>query len=303
MLNPVGLEIPSIRDGQIDFNNLFKIYHQVEQAFASKSVIQPKFLYDFSRCRTIYPNAIAFLYGLFRHVKSKDRDIFYVEGSIRKDIQSKLAQTGFLKKIEEIEDYQEKETLVPLREDKKNLPGTEDSIINYLKNEWLQKDWIHLSDLVRNAITGQVWEMYDNAFSHSNSPIGIFSCGQKIENKFKLSLVDFGRNIPFNVREFLNDKKMSSSKALRWAFKDGNTTKKDNRGLGLGLLKSFVKLNKGELEIFSGTGHVKINEKEDMFSSKKTCFNGTLIYITLMCDDKYYHFSNEMPPANAQPLF
>jgi hypothetical protein len=293
------IEIPTIKDTQTDFNKLFKIYQKIEDNLSPIKNVN-RFLYDFSHCRTIYPNAIAFLFGLIQYLKSNKKEIFYIKGSLKKRIQSQLAANGFLNKLDSSEEYLEKETLVPLREDRDI--GNENLIIDYLQNKWLPKNWIHLSDLVRHAIVGKVWEIYDNAFSHAFSPIGIYSCGQKIDNKIKLAIIDFGKGIPLNVTKYLK-KDIPSSEALKWAFKDGNTTKKENRGLGLGFLKSFVKLNKGELEIFSGTGHVKINEKDERFTTKKTYLNGTLIYITLMCDDKYYRFTHEASTISTKPLF
>jgi hypothetical protein len=301
MPETVRLEIPSIRDKQTDFNKLFQLHQIVEERLTNPENID-KFLYDFSRCRTIFPNGIAFLYGLFRYIQSKQKKLFYVGGSIKKDIETTLIYNGFLRKIDEQAPFSDDSSII-LRQDLSDNSSDNNSIIDHLKNNWLNKKWIHLSDNVRNAIAGTMWEVYDNAFHHANSSIGVFSCGQKISDKVKLAVIDFGRGIPLNVRQFKGDSKMSSSKALKWAFKEGNTTIAGNRGMGLNILKSFVRLNKGELEIFSGTGHAKINETTELFTSKKVCFDGTLTYMTFMSDDKYYHFAGEPIPLPPEPLF
>jgi hypothetical protein len=298
----VTLQIPSIGDSQPDFNKLFNIYRIVEESLAQNTG-SIDYFYDFSGCRTLYPNAIAFLFGLFRYIRTKNQNVYYIADSLKFDLQNKLMQHGFLQRIDNQIISNADSTYILLRNDFHKPDDSYEPIINFLKNSWLQKEWIHLSDLVKNAIAGTVLEIYDNSFCHSFSQIGTFSCGEKIDDRVKLSIIDFGRSIPSNVISFLKDNEMSSSQALKWAFDPGHTTVQGNRGMGLDLLKSFVKLNKGELEIFSGTGHAKINEKDDLFTTKQICFSGTLIYITFMCDNKYYQFANEAQESQPAPLF
>ena len=66
------------------------------------------------------------------------------------------------------------------------------------------------------------------------------------------------------------------------------------RGLGLDLLKQFVCLNKGRLEFFSDYGHVYIDESRELYRVMPTFFEGTLVNISLVCDDTYYHLKSEM---------
>jgi hypothetical protein len=60
---------------------------------------------------------------------------------------------------------------------------------------WIGKGWVHVSDRLRDAIVGRMWEIYNNAFEHSGTPIGGYSCGQyfKTHNNLILSVVDFGQ--------------------------------------------------------------------------------------------------------------
>jgi len=105
-----------------------------------------------------------------------------------------------------------------------------------------------------------MWEIYSNAFEHSSTDIGVFSCAQhyRSRNDLILSAVDFGRGIPENVRLFLRRQhvdeesvsKLSGAACLKWAFERGNSTCTEGiaRGLGLDLLKEFVRVNRGKLE-------------------------------------------------------
>lgn len=89
---------------------------------------------------------------------------------------------------------------------------------------------------------------------------------------------------------------------LKWAFQRGTTTKPNgtSRGMGLDLLKEFVKINKGKLEIFSHEGYAIIDSKREEFLNRSTFFEGTLANITFICDESYYHLASE---ALGAPLF
>ncbi|MCB2264313.1 MAG: hypothetical protein LGR52_15440 [Candidatus Thiosymbion ectosymbiont of Robbea hypermnestra] len=74
-----------------------------------------------------------------------------------------------------------------------------------------------------------------------------------------LSVVDFGQGIPAKIRGFFQRyigkdlvARLTGASCLRWAFQAGNTTKVgEPGGSGLDLLKEFIRLNQGKLEIYS----------------------------------------------------
>ena len=107
-------------------------------------------------------------------------------------------------------------------------------LMDYLKTKWLGRGWINVSPPLRDAIVGRVWEIYENAFEHSKSSIGLFSCGQHFPNKRRLLLtvVDFGVGIPANVRAFFGNQQIRADHALAWAFQPGTTTKPNGMGRG-----------------------------------------------------------------------
>lgn len=178
-------------------------------------------------------------------------------------------------------------------------------IIDYLKLKWLGRGWLHISSQLRDAIVGKMWEIYANAFEHSASPIGIYSCGQYFPrlHALNLTVVDFGVGIPSNVRQFANNQKVGAHTAMQWAFRPGTTTKPNGmgRGVGLDLIKQFVVLNKGKLEVFSHEGHAVIDSDGNEKYTERSCFfGGTLVNISLNCDETYYCLSSEIPTG---PLF
>jgi hypothetical protein len=98
-----------------------------------------------------------------------------------------------------------------------------------------------ISPALRHALCKRFIEIYVNAFTHSHSPIGAYSCGQGYPSgffPFQLTVVDLGIGIPANVREFLGNHQMSGGQALKWALQEGHSTRfrpydKEAHGLGL----------------------------------------------------------------------
>ena len=68
------------------------------------------------------------------------------------------------------------------------------------------------------------------------------------------------------------------------------------RGLGLDLLKEFIRLNEGKMEVYSNKGYVIIDKNGDRYKNHEIAFEGTVIHITLRCDENLYKFGHEIDP-------
>lgn len=304
-------KIPSIGDKMEDLIAVFseweKILTYIQTNNSSKKVI-----FDFTECQYISYAGVACMGGIIRYIQSDSKYGFPI---IKWETASKLIMEtlkghGFTASFAYGTINKELSQIVPYREDK-----VKDSreIMNYLKQSWLGPSAIHLSQKLRDSIVGRVWEIYENAFEHSGSPVGVVSCGQKygIENKITLTVLDFGRGIPTHVNNLLG-KNLSSEDALKWAFQSGNTTKilQPNQfknspgGLGLDLLKQFIYINKGKMEVFSNDGYALIEKRKEVYSKEsQISFSGTLINIVFMCDDNFYYMESEEKENMDAPLF
>ena len=83
---------------------------------------------------------------------------------------------------------------------------------------------------------------------------------------------------------------------MRWAFADGHTTATDNnisRGIGLGMLERFVRLNQGKLEIYSDGAYTCIDKDGQRFEGHEQTFCGTIVNITLNCKEVAYLLASE----------
>lgn len=288
------IQIPTLNDGPHDFARLFGIWNEVNDYFED-------IRFDFSRCGFLRPNAVAFLGGLARLVESRLGSVTFDWSTLRHGaVMTNLCQNGFAGTFAYPSSRWDGNS-IPYREDKTlDMNG----IMDYLTYNWIGKGWVHVSDRLRDAIAGRMWEIYSNAFEHSGTEVGVFSCGQHYwrQNYLILSAVDFGRGIPANVRSFLRQyveealvSKLSGAACLKWAFERGNSTCTGGvaRGLGLDLLKEFVRLNQGKLEIYSNDGYAIVDKDGERFENRDLAFEGTVVHITLRCDENLYLFRDE----------
>jgi len=259
---PVTLRVPTINDTPLDFDKLFQLWDQVQDDALDVTV-------DFTHCRFLRQNAVAFLGGLARLIENRSGRVIFNWDTLSDAIRTNLAQNGFLAAFGN-SDGPWRGNSIPYREDLIQDPSR---LMDYLKTKWLGRGWVHVSTRLRDVIVGRVWEIYANAFEHSESTIGVFSCGQHYPRwgELKLTIVDFGVGIPSNVRLYKGNLNIPAEKALEWAFRRGTTTKPNGmgRGLGLDILKQFVRLNKGRLEIFSHEAYGLIDEHQETYHSRQ----------------------------------
>ena len=87
--------------------------------------------------------------------------------------------------------------------------------------------------------------------------------------------------------------------ALQWALIPGNSTINDGspRGLGLSLIQSFVKLNKGQFFIISENETYEITSKGERYDIMKNVFPGTIVTLAFNLNDTaMYVMENEVSP-------
>ncbi len=288
------LKIPNIYDGTSGFKLLFDIWNDYNQS--------NNLQFDFSECTFIKQNGVAFLAGLASQIRKNGGDVSIDECTFVPQVRMNLAQNGFLKEITgECEPWDGNS--VPLMQ---CFPRDVNSIERYLANQWIGKGWIHTSNLLSEKICGNVLELYANAFEHSSSEIGVFTCGQRFpkKNSLILTIIDFGIGIPQSLNDYFKESGESfyGNSRLEMAFQDGFSTKKRERprGIGLDLLKDFIQKNHGSMDIYSNNEYAHITSTEINYMIKDFYFNGTAINIKLMCDEKYYLIEGE---SVDQPYF
>lgn len=120
------------------------------------------------------------------------------------------------------------------------------SFKQYIDNGLLHKQkFPQHTELVADYIIENIYEIYTNAIMHGKTDY-VYSCGEYDEGEhiLEMTIVDCGLTIPGNVNNFFRSKQqslLSDCDAINWAFIEGNTTKNIPGGLGLAILRDFIK--------------------------------------------------------------
>jgi hypothetical protein len=89
---------------------------------------------------------------------------------------------------------------------------------------------------------------------------------------------------------------MNSDQAIRWALQEGNTTRKDSipGGLGLKLLREFIELNRGCIQIVSDRGFWQFDQDGETIERMPNSFPGTVVNLEInTADTSSYCLSSE----------
>lgn len=130
---------------------------------------------------------------------------------------------------------------------------------DYIEREFISRaEMPNMSPGLLKKFRESIFEIFSNAVLHSRSDLGIFNCGQYFPNRERLNLTvaDLGVGIRKNVIDHLRTD-IPAEEAIEWATQGRNTTKRGDvpGGLGLKLLREFIDLNGGCMQIVSDSGY------------------------------------------------
>lgn len=248
---------------------------------------------NFSKCTHIFPNYIPVIISLKELTesigKTVDIDLSTLEDYNMFKLMISLGITEYIYK-----DNKYKIVNPNIISFKKFSPDdleNTDLIISYIQQVF-KLPHVKISEPVRELLISKLYEIFANALEHSHTKFGVFCCGQYFPERHRIyfSIYDAGVGIPYNVRKFLKRPDMPADLTLRWAFTSGNTTapKSDYpRGIGLDFLYQFIKLNNGQISIYSERGCCRLRkDREEFFLGNNTLY-GTSFNINIA--DDYEH--------------
>ena len=168
----------------------------------------------------------------------------------------------------------------------------------YISRHLVGKGIPEMSVGLRKKFQESIFEIFSNAVIHSQTPLGIYSCGQFFPNKncLDFSIADLGIGICRNLQQKVG-LVFSSEKAIEWALTGRNTTKTGPipGGLGLKLLREFLTLNQGRMQIVSDRGYLELSEGEVILQSFSYPFPGTVVNLEFNTSDtKSYCLQSEL---------
>lgn len=280
--------LPTIESNQEGYERLAALAKETKELRASRLEL------DLSRVAFLEANMAAPLGAVLARIADRFNAIEVV--NVPELVERILRKNVFLThyRYQPIED--ENSNAIPYR----RLQATDQGVFeDYLQQHLKGKGIPRMSEGMGKVFKKKIFEVFQNAVIHSDSKVGIFVCGQFFPQKQKLDLTiaDAGIGIRTNVRRVLGPK-VNSVEAIRWALKEGNTSKTGTQpgGLGLKLLHDFVSLNKGKIQIASRFGFYQFQGGTESFAKMRGDYPGTVVTIEVnTADTCAYRLASEAP--------
>lgn len=251
---------------------------------------------DFSNCQHFDANLSAALGAILDRLSEEGYNIWLMNlNSV--GVRRTLSRNHFLKAFDYKTNNKEKEDFIEY----KKFSSTEaTSFKEYIQHGLMDKErFPKHSKKAGDKVLESIYEIYGNAIKHGDCSY-VYCCGELNEgNKSVLdvTIVDCGNTILHNVNEFFKGKSLScidACEAICWSMKKGNTTKGQPGGLGLAILKEFITLNKGALQIVSANGMLDYRNETTSMNSLDFAFPGTIVNVEFnFNDDSFYSLSDE----------
>ena len=252
---------------------------------------------DFSRCDFFDANMAAPLYVVISRLRYKQNEVKIHK--LQKSIEIILKKNQFLRcfNMEVLTDTTQ--TTLPFQIFNRQAG---EQFNDYLDTYMQGKGIPSMSEALTKRFRQSLFEIFLNADIHSNSELGIFVCGQFFPKLHRLdfTIADAGVGFLKNVQRFTGCKSMNSCDAIKWALTEGNSTKTGNQpgGLGLKLIKDFIRLNKGKFQIVSRLGYYEFSS-DDFFHKMDHDFPGTCVNIEINTQDtNSYRLKSELNNDN-----
>jgi len=219
--------------------------------------------------------------------------------NIPRNIETILSKNGFLSHYGKVKSQDTYGTTI---EYKRFEPRDDRYFGAYIEENLTGKGIPEMSKGLRKKFVESIFEIFSNAIIHSKTQMGIFSCGQFFpkKNRLDFSVTDLGIGIYQNVKEHTKQE-LTAEEAIKWAMEGKNTTKVGRipGGLGLKLLREFIKMNKGKIQIVSDKGYWELSEGEASSKSFDEPFRGTTVNIEInTADTRSYCLSSEIQPED-----
>lgn len=242
---------------------------------------------DFSRCELFDANMVSPLYSIIAKARANLNKFQLI--NVNPSIRSDFITNHFISQFDfKVERFDERSDVIPFK--RFDLTASA-HFYEYLSTFMQAQGMPNMSELLIKRFKQSLLEIFTNAQSHSFSREGVFACGKVFDTAKKrldFTISDAGVGIKQNVVQYTNNLDCSAQDAIKWAMTEGNTTRKGDNpgGLGLKLLKAFIQLNKGNLQIVSDDGYYKFSVLGEEFSQLSSPIQGTCVNIEINTQDE-----------------
>jgi len=282
------VSVDTIKSDSSGFSSIADISFKTKDAWIDSIEL------DFSSCSFFEANMAAPLYTVISRLRN-DLNIVSVT-NMRPEVSRILQKNKFLSVFNQPDITDSNQTTLPFKIFKLSAG---DQFNDYLDNYMKGKGIPSMSQALTKRFKQSLFEIFLNATIHSQSESGIFVCGQFYPKKHRIdfTIADAGVGILENVQKYLRKPGLDSCEAIEWAMIEGNTTKTGNHpgGLGLKLIKDFIQINGGKIQVVSRFGYYEFSANDESVRKMNNDFPGTCINIEINTEDKNnYYLKSEL---------
>lgn len=267
------------------FRALSKLYEDIKLLYNTKIII------DCSRVNWIDAQLGAALLTIVNHARAKKNEVLFL--NIRPNV-SLILQKNKTLSGSAPDNYG---TTIPTT----GFPlNGEVNFANFSRNNLARKQMPRMSEGLTRKFFEGIDELFANASLHSRSAIPIFASGQYFPKHSRLSFVisDGGIGIEGSLSA-IGKLFPSSSKAVSWAMEMNNSSRIGDipGGLGLAILKEFIKINNGCLMMCSHRGYWEARGEITSAFDLPLPFPGTVVSLDINTSDRRsYHLTSPVNP-------
>ena len=280
--------LPTVRSNRQGFESIGALAKATEGLFAERLELNMSRVYSFDS------NMAAPLGAILAQVADKFNIVEIV--AVPDEVEQVLRKNQFLTNFwyESLDDTNH--TTMPFRRMRLIDEGEFEEYIHWqLSGRGIPE----MSEGASRLFKKKVFEVYQNAVTHSESELGVFVCGQFFpqQDRLDFTIADVGIGIRETVRRYFENPHINSLPALKWALKPLNTTKYGPHpgGLGLEFLQKFARLNGGKIQIASRFGFYELNYDGESFAKMEADFPGTAVTIGInTADEGVYVLKSEI---------
>ena len=282
------LNIGTIRSNCNGFDNIADITDKTKGLWFNSIEL------DFSSCSFFEANMAAPLYAVIARLRDELNDVS-IE-NVPSEVSRILRKNKFLSMFNQPDLTDTNQTTLPFKIFKLSAGDQfNDYLDTYMKGRGIPT----MSKALTKRFRQSLFEIFLNATIHSASDSGIFVCGQFYPQKHRVdfTIADAGVGIRENVRKYTGMQKLNSCKAIEWAMTEGNTTKTGSLpgGLGLKLIKDFIQMNKGKIQIISRFGYYEFSANGEHIQKMNNDFPEACINIEINTEDtSHYCLKSEL---------
>ncbi len=248
---------------------------------------------DMSGCSWFDANMAAPLGALLYRAKHRLNNVHIL--GVNTSLEEILRKNEFLRNYGRLPMKDFNVTTIPYR---RFEPSDSRYFGSYISEYLRERGMPRMSEGLHKKFLESVSELFSNAVIHSETKLGIYSCGQFYPAKQRLdfSIADLGMGMRENLRR-RRQIELSPDKAIEWALTGTNTTREGRvpGGLGLKLLIDFTRKNGGCLQIASDQGYWELKAGASQSRLLTLPFPGTVVNIEINTGDSTsYCLSSEI---------